>query len=206
MVAREPSTDGRTLLTDKREGVLTLTLNRASRSNAVDDVLALAMLEALIAADQDKDIRVIRLGGRGAAFCSGRDFEVPAGETDPRLWHAVGREISRGSKPVLVVAHGLVAGVGLDWMLNADVTLAATDARFQLHERASAAPMAGNLDARMPTIAGLPRDLASLLIRGPITAAQALAWGLIWKVVDRRQLERVSWEMACRLAVSRSLT
>ncbi|MBW8317301.1 MAG: enoyl-CoA hydratase/isomerase family protein, partial [Hydrogenophaga sp.] len=71
------------LLLESDAGVLTLTLNRSDKLNAIDNGLAQALLEALDAAAIDPSVRAIRLRGSGRAFCAGRD--VGAAPTDKDL-------------------------------------------------------------------------------------------------------------------------
>ena len=61
------------LLTHTEQGVLTLTLNRPGKLNAIDNELAEALLQALEAARDNTAVRAIRLRGEGRAFCAGRD-------------------------------------------------------------------------------------------------------------------------------------
>src|SRR5262245_42017451 len=113
------------LLTDLRDGVLTLTLNRPDKLSAIDNDLARALLEAIESAAADASVRARRLCGNGRAFCAGRDVTEPPTENDLVLVQAVATALVRLEKPVLAAVHGWVVGAGLEWMLNADVAVAA---------------------------------------------------------------------------------
>ena len=127
-----------TLLSTLDKGVLTLTLNRPAKLNAIDNALAAALLGELQAAADDTDVRVIRLRGIGRAFCAGRDIGAPPTERDLELVQGVAVAIVRHPKPVLAAVHGWTVGAGFEWAMDADVVVAADDARFKLPRRRSA--------------------------------------------------------------------
>ena len=105
-----------TLLAALDEGVLTLTLNRPAKLNAIDHTLAAALLDALQAAADDPQVRVM-----------------------------------------LAAVHGWTVGAGFEWAMDADVVVAADDARFKLPEASLGVFVTGGLVATLPAAAGLPR-------------------------------------------------
>src|SRR5262245_44753883 len=120
-----------TLLADVNDGVMTLTLNRPDKLNAIDNGLAQALLDAFGAAATDDAVRAVRVRGNGRAFCAGRDVSAAPTERDLELVQAVASAIVRLDKPVLVAVHGWTVGAGLEWMLDADVVVAASGSRFK---------------------------------------------------------------------------
>ena len=103
------------LLVARADGVLTLTLNRPDRLNALSDELSDALAEQLERAATYDDVRVVVLRGTGRAFCAGADI---AGEGEPLDSRALDRAnrivraITRLDRPVVAAAHGDAAGVG----------------------------------------------------------------------------------------------
>jgi len=95
-----------TLLSTLDNGVLTLTLNRPAKLNAIDNALAAALLEELRAATNNPEVRVIRLRGNGRAVCPGRDISSPPTERDLELVQGVAIAIVRHPKPVVAAVHG----------------------------------------------------------------------------------------------------
>ncbi len=95
---------------DGRDGVLTLSLNRPAKLNAIDEPMAQALLDALGTAMADPAVRAIVLRGEGRAFCAGRDVSRAPTERDLELVQAV----VHGPKPVVAALHGWVVGAGLD--------------------------------------------------------------------------------------------
>lgn len=188
------------LLTDSRDGVLTLTLNRPEKLNAIDNDLSRSLLQALEAGAVDEDVRVIRLRGNGRAFCAGRDVSASPTEDDLVLVQAVAQSIVRNPKLVLAEVHGWTVGAGFEWMLDADVVVAARGTRFKLPEASLGVFVTGGLSATLAATVGLARAKALTLFGEVFTAHQALDWGLAWKVVEESESEEVSWDAAVKLA------
>lgn len=188
------------LLTGLRDGVMTLTLNRPDKLNAIDNESALALLAALEAAASDDAVRVVRVGGAGRAFCAGRDVSAPATEQDLLLVQGVSRALVHLEKPVLFSVHGWTVGAGLEWMLNADVAIAAASSRFKLPEASIGVFVTGGLTATLPAFAGLSRAKALTLLGEEFTADMAKAWGLVWQVVADAELDACANALASRLA------
>lgn len=189
-----------TLLSSRDKGVLTLTLNRPAKLNAIDSTLAAALLEHLEAAATDPEVRVIRLMGNGRAFCAGRDVGVPPTERDLELVQGVAVAIVRHPRPVVAAVHGWTVGAGFEWMMDADVVLAADDARFKLPEASIGVFVTGGLVATLPASAGLSRAKSMLLFGEEFSARQAVEWGLAQHVVPRLELDEVSMAACHRLA------
>lgn len=189
-----------TLWVDVSDGVMTLTLNRPDKLNAIDNGVAQALLEAIDGAAADAAVRALRVRGNGRAFCAGRDVSAAPTEHDLVLVQAVATALVRLDKPVLFAVHGWAVGAGLEWMLDADIVVAASDARFKLPEASLGVFVTGGLSATLPACAGLSRAKALTLLGDEFTAEQACAWGLVWRVVAPEALETVSLETAKRLA------
>jgi len=188
------------LLTELRNGVLTLTLNCPEKLNAIDNDLARSLLQALQAGAIDETVRAIRLRGKGRAFCAGRDVSAAPTEDDLVLVQAVAEAIVRNPKPVLAEVHGWTVGAGFEWMLDADIVIAAESTRFKLPEASLGVFVTGGLSAILPATVGLARAKALTLLGEVFTAQQALDWGLVWKVVEDSHLDEVSWNTAVQLA------
>ena len=188
------------LHTALRDGVLTLELNRPEKLNAINLALADALLAALQAAERDDAVRAILINGRGRAFCAGRDTSEAPTEADLERVQAVSQALVHGSKPVVAAVQGWVLGAGLEWMLNADVCIAADNARFQLPEASLGVFVTGGITALLPAIAGLARAKAMMLLGEEFSATEAHAWGVIWKVVPADALLDAASATALRLA------
>jgi 2-(1,2-epoxy-1,2-dihydrophenyl)acetyl-CoA isomerase len=189
-----------TLLSDSQDGVLTLTFNRPEKLNAIDEELSRRLLQALNAAAIDESVRVVRLCGSGRAFCAGRDLSARPTEEDLVLVQAVAEAIVRHPKLVVAQVHGWTIGAGFEWMLDADLVIAASSARFKLPEASLGVFVTGGLSATLAATAGLGRAKALALLGEVFTAHQALDWGLVWNVVEDADLAEASWNAAVKLA------
>jgi len=178
--------------------------------NAVDP----EMLEALQAAFEraEREARAILLTGEGKAFCSGANL------ASPRLTHGPGHpdfdagaileshynpliaRIPRLSIPLVAAVNGAAAGVGCSFALLADLVLAAESAYFlQAFRRIGLIPDGGSTWL-LPRHVGRVRAMEMMLLGEKISAAQALEWGLINRVVPDAELQGAAMDMAQRLA------
>lgn len=189
-----------TLRSELNEGVLTLRLDRPKRLNAIDEPTAEALLVALRRAAEAVEVRVVVLRGSGRAFSAGRDVSAAPTDTILALVQDVARAIVALPKPVVVAVHGWVVGAGVEWMLAADIVVAARGARFKLPEIGLGVFVTGGITATLPRYAGLARAKGLLLLGEEFSAADALLWGLVWSVVDEAALDGEVVRVAQRLA------
>jgi 2-(1,2-epoxy-1,2-dihydrophenyl)acetyl-CoA isomerase len=188
------------LLTEIRGGVMTLSLNRPGKLNAIDNDLARDLLASIAAAEGREDVRVLLLRGEGRAFCAGRDITHAPTPEDLVLVQAVARSLVELPKPVVAAVHGWTVGAGLEWMLDADVVIAAENTRFRLPEASLGVFVTGGLAATLQAHAGLARAKALMLLGREFSAAQAQAWGLVWDVVPDDELPSASNRLCSQLA------
>ena len=188
------------VLLEVRDGILTVTLNRPAKLNAIDSELAHQLLDAVNLAASDAQVRVLLLRGAGRAFCAGRDVGAPPTEEDLVLVQSVAAALVGLPKPVVAAVHGWTVGAGLEWMLDADLVIAAESTRFKLPEAALGVFVTGGLTATLPASAGLARAKGLILLGEEFGAAQAHAWGLVWQVAADSELEAVARSLSERLA------
>jgi 2-(1,2-epoxy-1,2-dihydrophenyl)acetyl-CoA isomerase len=190
----------RKILVGIRDGIMTVTLNRPEKLNAIDNELARELLDALAEAARDEQVRVLLLRGAGRAFCAGRDVSAPPTDQDLQLVQAVAVALVALPKPVVAAVHGWTLGAGLEWMLDADLVVAAQSSRFKLPEAALGVFVTGGLTATLPAYAGLARAKGVILLGEEFGAARAHAWGLVWEVVADADLEATATRLSARLA------
>ena len=188
------------LITSVQHGVLTLSLNRPEKLNAIDNDLSRDLLSALTMASSNPSVRVVVVNGNGRAFCAGRDVSAAPTDEDLVLVQAVSKAIVGLSKPVIAAVHGWTVGAGLEWMLNADVVIAASSARFKLPEASIGVFVTGGLTATLAAYAGLSRAKALMLLGEEFSPTQALAWGMVWRVVAPDEFALESRRVAEQIA------
>jgi 2-(1,2-epoxy-1,2-dihydrophenyl)acetyl-CoA isomerase len=103
-------------------------------------------------------------------------------------------------QPIVAAVHGWVVGAGVEWMLDADIVVAARTARLKLPEASLGVFVTGGISALLRHSAGLGRAKALMMLGDEFSAEQALQWGLIWKVVDDAALDSEAQRIAARLA------
>lgn len=199
----------RVLRSDLAAGVLTLTLDRPDKRNALDAATLDALKGELARAAKDEAVRAVVLTGAGKAFCAGGDVEwMLARQGDPMAtkraqeerFGAVAKAILALEKPVLAKVNGDAIGAGLMLALAADVAVASEEARF-------GAPFA-NL-ALVPDTGGtwlLPKTLGLraarelVLLPDLVDAKRAETLGLVNRVVAAKDLDAECDRIAARWA------
>lgn len=187
------------ILLDSQGDVLNLTFNRPAQRNAVDLDMAHCMRDVAprIASTPAK---VIVMRARGPAFMAGGDistFASPNADIGAILdgVHAFVRALSQSPASSVAVIHGAIAGGGLSIALNADVILAAEDAKFSFaYRRLGTSPDAG-CTYQLPRLVGSRRAFALLMMGESMSAREALAQGLINEVVPPAKLEERTGEV-----------
>ncbi|MES2631408.1 MAG: enoyl-CoA hydratase/isomerase family protein [Pseudomonadota bacterium] len=185
---------------DVRDAVMTVTLHRPGKLNAIDTALARELLDAIHTAAKRDDVRVVLLRGEGRAFCAGRDVTHAPTDEDLVLVQAVSAALVELPKPVVAAVHGWTLGAGLEWMMNADVVIAAQGTRFRLPEASLGVFVTGGLTATLQACAGIGRAKALMLLGQEFSAAQAHEWGLVWEVVPDTELQAAGERLCAQLA------
>ena len=188
------------VLSGVSDGIMTVTLQRPEKLNAIDNDLARELLHAIAIAGNNEDVRVLLLRGAGRAFWAGRDVGAPPTRQDLELVQAVGEAWFSQPKPVVAAVHGWTLGAGLEWMLDADVAIAAESSRFKLPEASLGVFVTGGLTATLPAMAGLARAKGLMLLGQEFGAREAHAWGLVWQVVPDEDLDAASARVSRMLA------
>jgi 2-(1,2-epoxy-1,2-dihydrophenyl)acetyl-CoA isomerase len=198
-----------TLLVALDGPVLTVTLNRPDKLNSFNEALHAALAAALDRMEGEPAIRAVLLTGTGKGFCAGQDLgdrnmaadqEIDLGSTLERLYNPLVRRLRALEKPVVCAVNGVAAGAGANLALACDIVLAARSARFiQAFCRIGLVPDSGGTYF-LPRLIGEARARALALTGEAVSAEQALAWGLIWRVVEDDRLQAEALDLAQRLA------
>jgi 2-(1,2-epoxy-1,2-dihydrophenyl)acetyl-CoA isomerase len=210
-VTAEAQVSSQPVLLDKLEaGVLTLTLNRPQRLNALNAALIEGLSNALKRAAAEPDCRAVLITGAGRGFCAGADLANRAfspGGARPDLGEALEkglnpiiRAIRNLPKPVVCAVNGPAAGAGANIALSCDIVLAAKSAQFlQAFARIGLIPDAGGTFV-LPRLVGDARARALMMLAEPIGAERAEAIGMIYRAVDDVDLMGEAHTVAERLA------
>ena len=182
------------LTIDKHEaGYAVLTLNRPQAMNALSRQLREQLADAIDALQADPKVRVLILTGAGRAFCAGLDLkELGAGGPGSAALAVQVRDpvhaLGRFSGPVVGAINGPAVTGGFELALACDVLIASTEARFaDTHSRVGVMPGWG-LSQKLSRAIGIYRAKELSLTGNFLDAQQALAWGLVNRVVPPEEL------------------
>lgn len=187
-----------------------LTLNRPQALNAWTPALGRELIGALEFVAGDDDIRAVVITGAGRAFSSGADLREGLQRADGssldlrtelrELYHPLVLRVRELRKPVIAAVNGPAVGIGCSLALAADLILAAESAYFLLAFASIGLGLDGGASATLPERVGYARAAEMALLAERVPAAQALAWGMINRVVPDDELEDAAATLAIRLA------
>ena len=195
-----------TVLYEKTENIVTITLNRPDSLNSINRQLRADLAEAINTFDGDPDARVAIVTGAGRAFCAGRDLKERAND------NAEGRQARAADsmypdrpymwpqtwKPIIAAINGFALAGGWSIAQMCDLRIASEDARLGITEtKWSLLPPFGTI---LPKQIGLAASLELCLTAQPITAQRAYDIGFVNKVVPGDQLMEEAMTMAEQIA------
>jgi 2-(1,2-epoxy-1,2-dihydrophenyl)acetyl-CoA isomerase len=192
------------------DGLATICLNRPDQRNAIDLRMAEETLVVARRIAADASVRAVLICGNGPSLTVGGDIgfftESPPTEfgnlfarmTTP--FHEAFRILSRIDVPIVTAAHGAVAGGGLGYVYAADIVLAAEGAQFVTAFAGIGLSGDGGGTWHLPRLIGPARAARAYLLNRPITAVQALDWGMISEVVPAEELRERATATAASLA------
>lgn len=193
------------VLTDKRDGISRVTLNRPDALNALSAALRTVLTDTFLTLRDDPETEVVVLTGAGRAFTVGLDLKELGGEID-----ASGNQTPRAvasdqdladamtslSKPIIGAVNGYAITGGFEIALMCDFLIASTEAKFaDTHARVGVVPGWG-LSQRLPRLIGINRAKELSLTGNFLDAQTALAWGLVNRVVAPEELLEVAEALA----------
>jgi len=187
--------------TDKTGHILTLTISREQKRNALNDAMYATLADALEAAETDPDIRVVLLLADGESFTAGNDiaeFATP-GASPVNVFRFL-QALARATKPLLAAVQGKAVGIGTTLLLHCDYVVLAEDAvLITPFVNLGLVPEAGS-SLLLPARIGHARAYAMFALGEPVAAPQAFAWGLANKIVPNAELGPAIAAVAHRLA------
>jgi enoyl-CoA hydratase len=192
-------------VTIERQGpVFTVLLSRPDRRNAVDRPTADALTRAFVEFEAEEDALVAVLHGQNGTFCAGADLKAIA-EGKPNRVQGDGdgpmgptRRVL--NKPVIASIAGHAVAGGLELALWCDLRIAEEDALLGVYCRRWGVPLLDGGTIRLPRLIGLSRAMDLILTGRPVNAEEALAIGLVNRVVPRGEARQEAEALANQLA------
>jgi enoyl-CoA hydratase/carnithine racemase len=197
-------TDDPAVLTERRERVLVITINRPDQRNAVNAAVANGIAAALDELDADAELSVGVLTGAGKGFCAGMDLKAFVTGESPYAGDRGFAGITQRSstKPLIAAIEGFAVAGGLEVALSCDVVVASRGARLGIPEVKRSLVAAGGALLRLPR--ALPRNVAmELALTGdPIDAERGYEFGLVNRLAEPGEAVSVALELAETIAAN----
>ena len=187
------------------DGVMTIGFDRPTRKNAITAAMYERLSTLFAQAEVERAVRVVLLHGSDTIFTAGNDLEdflrsPPIGQDAPVFQFL--RAISTASKPVIAAVAGAAVGIGTTLLLHCDAVYAADTVRFSLPFVAlGLCPEAGS-SLLLPRLAGYQRAADKLLFGAAFDAEEAVALGLVTKIVPAAELREFALARARQLVAS----
>ncbi len=189
---------------DRQPPLTTVILSRPEVRNAVDAATAAALATAFRAFDADDEARVAVLFGEGGTFCAGADLKAIAAGHPNRLSPEgdapMGPTRMRLRKPVIAAIAGHAVAGGLELALWCDLRVAEEDAILGVFCRRVGVPLIDGGTVRLPRLIGRGRALDLILTGRAVTASEALAIGLVDRVVPHGESRPAAEALAAEIA------
>jgi 2-(1,2-epoxy-1,2-dihydrophenyl)acetyl-CoA isomerase len=202
------------ILFDIDGGVATITFNRPDSAHAMDLSLMRELMHAAIRCDEDPAIRAVIATGSGRFFSAGGDLAgfADAGDEAGTLlkemttyFHAAVSRFSRMNAPIIAAVNGVAAGAGFSFVAACDLAIAAESAMFTSAYTAASLTPDGSSTYFVPRLVGMRRAMELMLTNRRLSAAEALEWGLINRVVPDGELIDTARSLAAGLATGGTL-
>jgi enoyl-CoA hydratase/carnithine racemase len=185
------------------DGILTLSINRPEKKNALNLAMYQALADGLCGADQDEAVRVIMITGSDSCFTSGNDLAdfltaPPTGPDSPVMQFLAA--ISEARKPLVAAVNGVAVGVGVTMLLHCDLVYAGSSATFQMpFVNLGLCPEAGST-LLLPRLMGHQRAAELLLLGESFSSDKACSLGIVTQVCPDDQLLTLAHGKALQLA------
>lgn len=196
------------ILTEHRNGVMQITLNRPEVYNSFNRTMALQMQASLNDAAANESVRAVVITGSGKAFCAGQDLAEAIDPEGPGLerilaehYNPIIQQIVALPKPVVALVNGVAAGAGANIALACDVVIAHEQASFiQAFSKIGLIPDSGGTYF-LPRLIGAQKALALMMTGDKVSAKEAEALNMIYKAVEAETYETFTADFVSKLAL-----
>ena len=193
----------------RHDAIVEVALNRPEAYNALSFEMLAQMVGHLTALASDHAVRGVVITGNGKAFCAGGDLKWALDDSNgpASAFHALAGqfhlailEIRKMPKPVVAAVNGVAAGGGFSLALACDFRVMAQSAVMRQAYTSAGLSIDGGGSFSLPRLVGYARALEIAAFDEPISAARALDWGLVTKVVEDGQALKQACGMAAQIA------
>ena len=191
------------------DGVAHLQLNRPDERNSMNLDMMQELFAAAVSCDEDRSVRAILITGVGSTFCAGGDLayfgnrlnNISSLIKEMTLYlHGAVSRLRQTRAPIIVAVQGAAAGGGMSLALSGDLVIAGATAMFVSAYTAAGLTPDGSSTWFVPRLVGLRRAQELMLTNRRLSAAEALEWGLITRVVPDDELIATGEALAAEIA------
>jgi len=195
------------VLTGLTDGILTVTLNRPEKKNAITQAMYTVLAEATERARTDDTVRVLLFRAEGESFTAGNDIAdfIAIGSSgggqmvDAPVFRFL-KALADLDKPAVAAVQGRAVGIGLTMLLHCDMVVVAEDALLSAPFVNLALTPEAASSLLLPMVVGHQRAFEIFALGEPIDGRTALAWGLASRAVPADQVDATAAELAARVA------
>lgn len=191
------------IITEVEDRILTISISRPERKNALTSSMYETMSDVLIESEHNDDVRAIVLSGNGVEFTAGNDLKdfleagISVTENPPIRFI---RQLANTSKPVIAAVHGSAIGIGTTLLFHCDIVVVAEDSRFQLpFVNLGLCPEAAS-SLLLPRSAGFHLASELFLTGRPFGSETAWRSGFVNKIVETGEVTAEARRYAGRIA------
>jgi len=198
-----------TLLVDREDGIVWITLNRPERLNALSTQLMLELTDLVTRISDDDAVRVFVIRAAGRGFGAGADLKEQYAHAHERrqfgryimkCMRGLQMAINASPKVSIAAVHGMALAGSLELMMTCDLAIATEDARLSDQHANYGLPPAGSATQRLPRIVGLRKALELLMTGMSLTGTEAAAINLVNRAVPADRFEAATREFAESIA------
>ncbi|HEX3795763.1 MAG TPA: enoyl-CoA hydratase-related protein [Acidimicrobiales bacterium] len=198
-----------TLIVERSGGVVTVTMNRPERKNAVNPVMLAELRQIFAEVESNSADRAMVLTGAGGAFCTGSDLGDPNGPGSDPNSSALGRmrklgevalALHRITKPTIAKVEGFAVGAGMSLALGCDLVVCSETAKLSMIFSKRGLSIDNGASWLLPRLVGMAKAKEIALFGGMWTAPEALELGLINRVLPASEVDAFVADWAATLA------
>jgi 2-(1,2-epoxy-1,2-dihydrophenyl)acetyl-CoA isomerase len=199
-----------TLIVDRQDGVVTVIMNRPERKNAANGLMLAELLTTFEEVERSAADRVMVLTGAGGSFCSGADLSDPNGPASAeasqhflnrmRRLGDVALALHRITKPTIAKVDGFAVGAGLSLALGCDLIVCTETAKLSMIFSKRGLSLDNGASWLLPRLVGLARAKEIALFGGMWSGQEALALGLVNRVLPLEEIDAFVDDWATTLA------
>jgi len=190
------------ILTDEKNGVLTITLYRFEKKNALNDIMYQQLCQHFDYASVTEHIHCVLIQGDENCFCAGNDLDdfIQADENSDLAAFKFIKKLGAFNKPLVAAVAGAAVGIGTTLLLHCDMVFAATNSKFKLpFTQLGLCPEAAS-SYLLPLRIGANRAFELMILGDTFSAENAFTYGLVNKVCSPDELIKDAQQCANRIA------